>query len=73
MQWCSTKPSRGQCRMVRIPQFTYFGDGPLSIMAIQKQFILYLVAPALIASILIGLGSIVSGLFLFRYRNELDC
>lgn len=41
---------------VRIPQFTYFGDQPLSVMAAQPGFTLLLGAPSLAAGILILLG-----------------
>jgi hypothetical protein len=44
--------------LIRIPQFTYFGDQPLAVIAKQPRFVFLLGVPSLVTSILILFGII---------------
>jgi hypothetical protein len=54
--------------LVRVPQFIYFNDQPLSMMAKQPGFILLLGIPSLTASILILFG--VIGVYIVQVKES---
>jgi hypothetical protein len=54
--------------LVRKPQFTYFGDGPLPVIARQPGFVLLLGVPSLVASVLILFG--VIGAYAIQVRES---
>jgi hypothetical protein len=54
--------------LVRVPQFTYFNDQPLTMMAKQPGFVLLLGMPSLVASILILF--VVIGVYMVQMKES---